>query len=71
MMGFAAPTTRWYKAGKHFIPFLQELLQSKKEDWSDMLNFEYINHMMQQNKEASVDYSYQLWAVQNLLACDV
>jgi len=70
-MGFASPTSRWYKAGKYFMPFLQELLQSKKEDWGDMINFDHIACMVQQNKDQSVDYSYQLWAVQNLLACDV
>lgn len=70
-MGFAAPTTRWYKEGKYFAPFLQELLHQKKDDWQELLNFEYIDRMIKENQEASIDYSYQLWAVQNLLACDM
>ena len=70
-MGFAAPTTRWYKEGNYFAPFLQELLHQKKGDWQELLNFGYIDCMIKQNKQASVDYSYQLWAIQNLLACDL
>jgi len=70
-MGFAAPTTRWYKEGKHFESFLQELLIQKKDDWRELLNFECIDRMLKENKRETVDYSYQLWAVQNLLACDI
>lgn len=70
-MGFAAPTQRWYKQGLYFMPFLQELVAQKNRSWSDLLDKTYIDRMITQNKETTVDYSYQLWALQNLLACDV
>lgn len=70
-MGFAAPTTRWYKQGKYFVPFLQSLMEEKQSVWSEMLDFAYINQMIAQNQKGAVDYSYQLWAIQNLLACDL
>ena len=70
-VGFAAPTSRWYRAGSYFVPHLQELLCQKKAYWRDIINIEYIDHMIRNNQDGVADYSYQLWAIQNLLACDV
>jgi asparagine synthase (glutamine-hydrolysing) len=69
-MGFAAPTTRWFKQGKQFNDYFGDLLSTKQGDWQDVLDMNTIKKMYQQNRnDASIDYSYHLWAVQNVLAC--
>lgn len=70
-MGFAAPTTRWYKKGNYFVPHLQDLLHTKSLVWQELLDVEYIQNMINHNQQDAVDYSYQLWAIQNLLSCEL
>ncbi len=72
-VGFAAPTTRWFKQSNRFNELLNDLLVTKQHVWQDVLNIEAIKAMQQQNRvDSSVDYSYHLWAVQNLLGvCNV
>ena len=68
-IGFAAPTTRWFKQGSLFNDYLQDILMSKKGAWQELLDIDAVLAMQQANRvNPSVDYSYQLWAIQNLLA---
>ena len=66
-IGFAAPATRWFKRGTYFRPFFMDMLISKNTFWQDVFDLEEIEKMMQENR-GSVDYSYQLWALQNVMA---
>lgn len=70
-MGFAAPTMRWFKEGKYFKPYFNQLLQDKKKEWSDYIDFDQVARMMKKNEEKSTEYSVQLWALQNVLACEI
>lgn len=66
-VGFAAPTTRWFKKSRLFNEFLHDMLD-KHNLLADMFNIQAIKKMHQQNRtDQSVDYSYHLWAVQNVL----
>lgn len=67
-IGFAAPTTRWFKKSNRFHELLYDLLETTQDVWEGMLNIQAIKKMQQENRiNQSVDYSYHLWAVQNLL----
>jgi asparagine synthase (glutamine-hydrolysing) len=67
-MGFAAPTTRWFKEGTYFKPYFQDMVVTKRMQWSEYLNFDSIETLIKQNQQQSKDYSVQLWVLQNLLA---
>jgi asparagine synthase (glutamine-hydrolysing) len=70
-MGFAAPTTRWFKQGTLFNDYFQDLLTTKKNAWQEVLDFDAVSAMQKKNRaDMSIDYSYQLWAIQNLLASE-
>lgn len=69
-MGFAAPTKRWFKTGDYFKPYMQDLVLSSASTWGDYLNIPNIERMIADNQKDSVDYSVQLWALQNLLASE-
>jgi asparagine synthase (glutamine-hydrolysing) len=51
-VGFSVPVTHWFKKGSYFRAHFTDTLHSKSI-WQDLLNR---------------DYSYQLWALQNLMA---
>lgn len=70
-MGFAAPTTRWFKEGTYFKTHLLDMLATQHSIWRDYLDYNAIAHMLEVNLAGNVDYSYHLWALQNVLACDV
>ncbi|MDR3551283.1 MAG: asparagine synthase (glutamine-hydrolyzing) [Candidatus Babeliales bacterium] len=69
-MGFAAPTKRWFKTGDYFKPYMHDLLASNQQAWGDYLHMPNIERMLIDNQKNNVDYSVQLWAIQNLLACE-
>lgn len=70
-IGFAAPTTRWFKEGTLFNDYFQDLLATKKDAWQHIFDVDAVRAMQRKNRaDASVDYSYQLWAIQNLLAIE-
>lgn len=67
-IGFAAPTTRWFKSSNLFNEKLNDLFATKT-GWADLFDVQAIKDLQQRNRtDASVDYSYHLWAIQNLLA---
>ena len=66
-MGFASPVTRWFKEGTYFKDHLYDTLSSNSK-WSDMINQKEAMKLLEKNKTSGVDYSYQLWALQNVLA---
>lgn len=67
-IGFAAPTTRWFKQGRYFPSLLKDLLHDDN-GLCEYINVPFVERMLKDTKERDVDYSYQLWALQNLLAC--
>lgn len=69
-MGFAAPTTRWFKEGTYFKPYLRDLLASTSHPLRDVLNFDALQTMFEKNKSPHVNNSLQLWVIQNLLAVE-
>jgi len=69
-MGFAAPTTRWFKTGSYFKDYLSQLLVSKRSEWEPFLNIDALQDMVKKNSIGSYDYAYHLWAVQNLMGFD-
>jgi len=67
-MGFAAPTTRWFKKGKYFKPYFKDMIQSNKNVWGDYLNLSEVNKLFEKNQNPSYEYAVQLWVLQNLMA---
>lgn len=67
-IGFAAPTSRWFKQGRYFPNHLRDLLHQEKNAFSQYLDIHFVDRMMSDTKTGRADYSYQLWALQNLLA---
>ncbi len=66
-IGFSSPITYWFKHGNQLKSHLLELLETKSE-WHDILHKHVIEELVIQNKKSSANYSYQLWALYNLLA---
>ena len=66
-VGFSVPVTHWFKKGSYFRAHFADMLHSKSI-WQDVLNREEIDRLLKTNENGSVDYSYQLWALQNLMA---
>ncbi len=65
-VGFASPVTKWFKEGSYFKEQLRDLLHSKTK-WSEILDQSVIEELIKKNNTSSIDYSYQLWALNNLL----
>jgi len=68
-MGFAAPTSRWFKSSGFFNAHFQDMLHSCTE-WGQYLNISEIQKIIQENKQDHVDFSCHLWALQNLMGFD-
>ncbi len=66
-VGFSVPVTHWFKKGDYFRSHLADMIHSKTM-WHDLLNREELDRLLKANDQGDVDYSYQLWALQNLLA---
>jgi asparagine synthase (glutamine-hydrolysing) len=67
-MGFAAPTKRWFKQGRYFKPYFNELVETHRGLWSEYFNVHEIEKMILANQTGSKDYSVQLWTLQNSMA---
>ncbi len=65
-IGFRAPTLAWLQEGRYFKPYFQELLQNTHHSWGQVLDFNYINFLIQQTKAGS-NYADHLWAILQLL----
>jgi hypothetical protein len=65
-VGFAAPVTQWFKNGTLFPDHLRDSLRTGP--WADMFDRVKIDHMIENNKTSPHNYSYQLWALQNIVA---
>lgn len=70
-MGFAAPTKRWFKHGRYFKPYWHDLVASKRSQWKDYVDMNYVDRLYAMNQKAGHDYSVQLWALQNVFALEV
>lgn len=66
-VGFSAPVTRWFKEGSYFKESLRAQLEAHNK-WDDFLNKDALKKLLEKNDTSSIDYSYQLWAIHNLLA---
>jgi asparagine synthase (glutamine-hydrolysing) len=67
-MGFAAPITRWFKAGNYFRQyFAKEFAENK---WHHF-NQEKIEALFEKTQRSGYDYSVPLWVLQNLMATGV
>lgn len=70
-MGFAAPTSRWFKSGTYFKPYFLDMIHTARNPWSDHLDFDAINNLFTKNQNDMVDYSVQLWVLQNAMAITI
>jgi asparagine synthase (glutamine-hydrolysing) len=66
-IGFSSPITSWFKNGTLFKDNLLAMVHQKSM-WQDLLNTKAIEQLVAKNRKSSVDYSYQLWALHNVLA---
>ncbi|MBT3580748.1 asparagine synthase (glutamine-hydrolyzing) [bacterium] len=66
-MGFAAPTTRWFKQGKMFKSYFLSLLDDKKDVCENYFDTKQIRNMFETNLQPNQEYSLQLWVLQNLM----
>jgi asparagine synthase (glutamine-hydrolysing) len=70
-MGFAAPTSRWFKEGRYFKPYFNQLLQERRNRLAPYLKQEVLHDLLRHNQQLTVDYALPLWVVQNVIAMDV
>ena len=68
-IGFASPVTQWFKKGSYFKLHMKDKLHDSA--WSKFLNTEEINRMLDENLHSKRDYSYQLWAIHNMIGFDL
>ncbi len=66
-VGFSTPLTRWFKHGTYFRQHLMDTIHSNNQ-WREIFNSHEIDRMIRSNPRSSVDYSYQLWALENVMA---
>ena len=66
-VGFASPVTRWFKQGGLFVEHFQDQLHSNNR-WTELLDKKAIESLLKKNAQSPVNYSYQLWALNNVLA---
>ncbi len=69
-MGFAAPTSRWFKQGSYFKQHFLDTVHSKTA-WSDYFDIQEIDKLFERNQNPNSDFSVQLWVLQNLLAVEM
>ncbi len=70
-IGFAAPTTRWFKSGTYFKPYFLDLIATKKHSLQSIFEKEEIEMLFHKTQSSSHDYATQLWVLQNVLATEV
>lgn len=70
-IGFAAPTTRWFKQGNYFKSYFADLLATKKRSLSSIFQKQLIDAMISRTQSSNADYATQLWVLQNVLATEV
>lgn len=66
-VGFSVPVTHWFKRGSYFRAHFIDMIHSKSM-WQDLFNQHEVDRLLKANMHGPVDYSYQLWALQNLMA---
>lgn len=67
-MGFAAPTSRWFKQGGYFKKYFDDMLHSQRTQWGDYVNFDAVDALCKKNQQKDSECSVQLWVLQNLMA---
>lgn len=70
-IGFAAPTSRWFKEGIYFRPFFENLFHEKSGEWGELIDMKYSMDLFKKNHQSGRDHSLQLWVLQNLIATQV
>jgi asparagine synthase (glutamine-hydrolysing) len=68
-LGFAAPASVWFKTGSYFRFYFADMLHSKTQ-WHGLLNIPHIEQMLTAHEQGAHDYTYQLWALQNLMSME-
>jgi len=67
-MGFAAPTSRWFKQGKFFLPYLHDMMENS--GWQEYINVEKVREILEKSKQPGFNFSCHLWALQNVMGYD-
>jgi asparagine synthase (glutamine-hydrolysing) len=66
-VGFAAPTSRWFKSGSYFKPFFLDMIKTKRDSWGEYLNLPALESLYQTNQQVGWEYAVQLWTAQNVM----
>lgn len=67
-VGFNSPVEYWFSNGHYFKKDLMNLLEAQPAKWHDLLDFQGIKQLLHDHDAEKGNYSYQLWAIYNLLA---
>ena len=70
-IGFAAPTTRWFKSGTYFKAYFSAMLIKNKSFIDELFHGQEIDGLLKKNQSSRYDYATQLWALQNVIAAGV
>jgi asparagine synthase (glutamine-hydrolysing) len=70
-VGFAAPTTRWFKQGTYFKAYFADMLHRKRREWNELIDIDRITTLYQLNQNNPYEHSLELWTIQNLMASRV
>lgn len=69
-VGFAAPTKFWFKDGKYFKAYFQDLLVTKRKSIEQYFDIEFIEFMLKEHESGRQNFADQLWTLQNLFSLD-
>lgn len=70
-MGFAAPISRWFKSGKYFKPYFNDMLVTKQKNLNEVFGKQEVNRLVKETQRTDRDHSVQLWVLQNVMATEV
>jgi asparagine synthase (glutamine-hydrolysing) len=70
-VGFAAPTTRWFKKGIFFKPYFRDMLAAKRTEWNEFIDVSALEKLFDKNLDTKHEYALQLWTMQNLMATSI
>lgn len=68
-VGFAAPTSRWFKQQGKFAHHI-DTLNHNAQQWSSIMDTQWIQVLIEKNKKEKYDQSVQLWVLQNIMSLE-
>lgn len=65
-VGFAAPTATWYKQGRYFMPYIQDIAHTSGNQFADFFDMRMVRKIVHNHITCNGNYGPQLWALHNL-----